>query len=90
MVITVICFAYFWAKNGAFPSGIEFFKQIFHDLKDNSAYWRLVDVVVAVDFKIFPREIVVTYVHGYDFFTDFTFMSIAITHLRLLVRALLN
>lgn len=88
MVIAIICFAYFWAKNGAFPSGIEFFKQILYNLKNNSTHWRSVYVAMAIDFEIFPWKIEVTYMHWYAFFTDFTFMSIAVTHLHPLMRSL--
>ena len=90
MVITIICLACFRAKNGAFPSRIEFFKLILYNLKNNSAYWRFVNVIVAVDFKIFPGKIEVTYMHWDGLFTDFTFMSITITHLHLLVISLPN
>jgi len=50
----------------------------------------LVNVLMAIDFKIFPWKIKITYVHRYGFFTDFTFMCIAITHLKLLLNFLPN
>jgi len=50
----------------------------------------LVNVLMAIDFKIFPWKIKITYVHRYGFFTDFTFMCIAITHSNYLLNFLPN